>query len=37
MENNSAKFVKCENVKCYSFKISYVIDTLAVFRTLSHI
>ena len=38
MENNSAKLVKFkENMKYYSLKISCIIDTIATFRTESHI
>ena len=38
MEKNSAKFVKLlENMRCHSFKISCIIDSIAIFRTQSHI
>ena len=38
MENNFAKHVKLqENMRCHSFKISEIIDTIAVFRTPSNI
>ena len=38
MENNSGKFAKLlKNMRCYSFKICFIIDTMAIFRTQSHI
>ena len=38
MENNSAKFAKLlKNMRCYSFKICFIIDTMAIFKTQSQI